>query len=634
MTLLSVWEPDALDGRDSEFKGVLGNDGAGRYAACWNRGWDRVQTCVGHDTNGPESSFYNVPVREGNFFVSDPVTFTIEGNPVTLISVGAPIVINGKRVGMVGASFSLDRFQSVVEEIAPFGGYGFLVSNTGTYVAHKKKKDRVGEDAVGYFEKELQPALRGAIASGNAYEVSRTSSVTGNRMYYRFSPVTISGVNTPWSMAVCIPEKAMYAEADRMAVVSAVALVCALLLISVIVFLVSRNITIRVARAVTALDELADGKAPEHLEVLSGDEVGHMITSVNRVSTMFHSLKKVLHDVGEGDLTVSMDKLSQRDEVGPAVNRMIEQLHGLADATRSAAVEMAAGTRQISDSGQALSQGATEQASSLEQISSSMAEIAAQTESNARAAGQANERIATGRQEVETGTEKMADMVQAMEDIGQASRDIARIIKVIDEIAFQTNLLALNAAVEAARAGQHGKGFAVVAEEVRNLAGRSAEAAHETEALISSAGVSVERGIGIVQEMDGALGKIVVSVRETAGLLEMITEASREQSSGIGQINIGLGQIDQVTQQNTAGVEETAAAARQLEERAAGLQRILDRFRLHGKPDSREPGKRDGVLPQPSQGDVEWGSPMAGSGSGGMVAADASIALGQGFEQY
>jgi methyl-accepting chemotaxis protein len=245
--------------------------------------------------------------------------------------------------------------------------------------------------------------------------------------------------------------------------------------------------------------------------------------------------------------------------------------------------QTASAAGQVSAASQSLAEGASEQASSLEETSASLEETASMTKRNAENARQANDFAKQAREAADKGVGDMQTMSAAMEAIKVSSNDIAKIIKTIDEIAFQTNILALNAAVEAARAGEAGMGFAVVADEVRNLAQRSAAAAKETADKIEGAITKTGQGVEISGKVAAALNDIVTKVRQVDELVTEVANASREQTEGITQINVAVGQMDKVTQSNAANAEESAAAAEELNAQAETMkQSVAELLQLVG----------------------------------------------------
>ncbi len=314
-----------------------------------------------------------------------------------------------------------------------------------------------------------------------------------------------------------------------------------------------------------------------------------MMTGINQVIEAIVApigeLKDKLQQVSKGDLTAYVDGNYAGDHalLKNALNNTLDSLNDILGQVNRIAEQVDSGAVQVSEAAQSLSQGATEQAAALEEITASMTEMASQTKQNAENATQASQLAITSKRSAESGNQQMEDMVRAMQAIESSSKDISKIIKFIDEIAFQTRVLGVNAAVEAARAGVHGKGFAVVAEEVRNLATRSANAAKETTDLIEQSILKVAQGTEIAGKTAVALNEIVISIGKVNDLVAEIAAASNEQAQGIAQANKALNQMDQVTQQNTANAEESAAASQELSSQAGNLRRMLGRFILHKK---------------------------------------------------
>jgi methyl-accepting chemotaxis protein len=296
---------------------------------------------------------------------------------------------------------------------------------------------------------------------------------------------------------------------------------------------------------------------------------------------VLQTLAAGLNRVANGDLTVSLDQLSGayaqiRDDFNAAIGRLRETIQSIAQVGR----EVTSATGEISSSTTDLSQRTEEQAASLEETSASMEQIAATVKKNAENAQAANSSAANTQVVADRGGQVVAQAVDAMAKIEESSRKISDIIGVIDEIARQTNLLALNAAVEAARAGEAGRGFAVVASEVRSLAQRSSQAAKDIKGLIMNSNSQVKDGVDLVNRAGTALNEIVESIKSVAAIVSEIANASAEQASGIEQVNKALTQMDEVTQQNSALVEENAATAKTLEHQAHAMDERVAFFKL------------------------------------------------------
>jgi methyl-accepting chemotaxis protein len=298
-------------------------------------------------------------------------------------------------------------------------------------------------------------------------------------------------------------------------------------------------------------------------------------------SEVIGALATNLRRLSDGDLAANIDRPFQGAyaQIREDFNQTAAALREAIGAISAATSGLRGGSEEIASASDNLSRRTEQQAASLEETAAALDEVTATIKRSAEGARQASAAASSAKDEAERSGSVVREAVAAMGEIEESSGKISQIIGVIDEIAFQTNLLALNAGVEAARAGEAGRGFAVVAQEVRALAQRSADAAKEIKALISSSTAHVDRGVRLVGDTGQALEGIVGKVAEIDGLISEIALSSQEQATGLNQVNSAVNQMDQVTQQNAAMVEEVTAAATSLKVEAAELARLVSRFR-------------------------------------------------------
>jgi len=368
---------------------------------------------------------------------------------------------------------------------------------------------------------------------------------------------------------------------------AAIVLVSVLIALSV-AFLVYRSINGPLFQAIQVFHKIQNGDLSSRIEVTGSDEPSQLLKSLQDMQGSLEAIDDVaqmMEAMSNGDLKSRITKQynGKFEELKDDANKLADTFVGVVGNIQETTSAVKVAANEISEGNKNLSNRTESQAASLEQTAASMEEITSTIKQNTENARQADQLSAVARETAVEGGKVVSRAIEAMSTINASSAKIADIISVIDEIAFQTNLLALNASVEAARAGEQGRGFAVVAGEVRNLAGRSATAAKEIKELIEDSVGKVEEGSELVNHSGETLKEIVESVTKVSNIVSEITAASEEQSLGIEEMNRAITQIDEVTQQNTALVEEVAAASEATGDQASDLENQIMFFDLgHG----------------------------------------------------
>ncbi len=469
----------------------------------------------------------------GGPVLSQPFTSASSGKLV--VTFADPVGEKGAITAVVGGNVNIDTLIKDVSEVKPTpSSYAVLVDTSGLVIAHPDAK---------FILKSITDFDNG-LSAPKLQQIEATHRLADQRIAGRDTLLEIEKIEgTDWLLVIVLDKSEATATLSAMLTSS---LVSAIVAIAVAIVILTVGISAALGRLTLVRDALED------------------IAS------------------GEGDLTrrLASDGRDELAQIAGAFNRFVDKIEAVLIDIRATSDSVRVSSAEIATGNADLSARTESQASSLEETASSMEQLTSTVKQNADNARQANQLALSASGVASKGGEMVSQVVNTMGSIKESSNKISDIIGVIDGIAFQTNILALNAAVEAARAGEQGRGFAVVAAEVRNLAQRSAGAAKEIKALIVNSVEKVDAGGKQVDEAGSTMGEIVQSIQRVADIMSEITAASVEQSAGIDEIGKAVTLLDETTQQNSALVEESAAAAESLKEMAARLAEAVAGFRL------------------------------------------------------
>lgn len=354
--------------------------------------------------------------------------------------------------------------------------------------------------------------------------------------------------------------------------------------------IISRKIAAALQNAISEMQQafslLKAGRFDVQVNYSANTEIGQLCETINETTQALHQniagIANTLDLMASGKINITSDREYAGDfqRIHQSIRQLSNVLVDNVTQISRTSQEVNSSADQVASASQSLAQGATEQASSIQELSATIADVSEQVQHNAADASDANSTSTTAQEKTQDAAQKMEHMLGAMADITDASQQIKNIIKTIDDIARQTNILALNAAVEAARAGAAGKGFAVVAEEVRNLAGKSAEAAKNTTGLIENSIHAVEKGKNIVDETARTMQEVLTATQKSSEIVSRIADASETQATSISEISLGVDQISSVVQTNSATAEQSAASSQEMADHAASLQQLVKYYSL------------------------------------------------------
>ncbi len=551
-------------------------------------GADGISIFDGNDYSDRE---YVRQAMQGNVYVSEPLISKITGE--FSIMVAAPLYSGGNYgKSIVGVVYFVPKetFLNDIVSAIQIGenSRAYMINKSGETIAD------VTMDTITVQNIEAEAQSDETLKELGAIHVKMRQGENGfgsytsgeRKMFAAYAPVP--GTDG-WSLAVTAPQINYLASTRDAMVINIVVIVVSILLSVIVAMALAIHIGKPMKACVNRMKLLVEGDLDTPMpKTANKDETGMLVRStemlVEGLRTVIKDISYLLNEMANQNLDVHTAHeevyVGSFQDILHSMRNMRIELSGAMRQVNSSAEEVANASSQLSSSAQTLSQGTTEQASSVQELAARIKIISEEVRSTADGASDVRSQTRQTGKEVLLCNQKMQNLVEAMERIQTSSEEIEKILKTIDDIAFQTNILALNAAVEAARAGSAGKGFAVVAQEVRDLAGKSAQAAQNTSELIAHSTDAVHIGTEIAQSTADVLLGIVNSIQSVVDAIDHIAVISNEQSESVEQVSEGIGQISVVVQSNSATAEEGAAASEQLSAEAACLKELVGQFTL------------------------------------------------------
>jgi len=560
----SCWEPNAFDGRDSEFADTEGHDATGRFIPYWYRQGGEIlfEPLEGYDNTG-ENDYYLIPMRTGRETILEPYYEDQLGDQKKLItSLVIPVESKGKRAGVVGVDVAMDNIHEITNRLQLYDtGFGRLISHGGIVASHKDPR-RIGEQAGELTQQGGENILKRIQAGESWFEEAWSESLQKTTLK-AFAPVRIGNTGTPWSFGAVILENEVMASSQRILFITILIAGIGILLIVAAVWLIARWIVKPLRKVLELAARAQDGDlmiGREDFGIRSHDELGAMADGLaemirSQAETILR-IRKVAEDVSA--TAEALASLSEETNASiEEVRSNLDQASDLSESNSASIEETTAGVQEVAGSAQTMAKAANEGASAGEKAGKTAAASVEKVNSVVRDLGFVGE--------------KSKESIEAISRLAAAVKDIAGFVGIISSIADQTNLLALNAAIEAARAGDAGRGFAVVADEVRKLAEDSNKAAAQVSKLIGTLENNTKGAIGITEEA-GKIMKETVSRAEEAG--RELQVALKE----IGRVIDAIGSIASTSEEQAASSQEMASAMDQITQgtmKIAGLIRNI-----------------------------------------------------------
>ncbi len=551
LSVWMVWEPNAMDGRDSDFANTPGYDSTGRYARFASRNGNGIS--VSGLSGYEEKDYYRLPKSQRTDTVIEPFFGTVNNKKTLMTSLCVPMRHKGKIIGVAGISMALETIQEQFSKIKILEtGYITVLSNTGIIVTHPES-GLLGKPA--FQAAPWLKAFMGNITSGNSFFTKNQSAALGEEVGRFGEPVWVGETNTPWTVMVNIPVSEALKKANNIKNVSIGIGTGAILILMAIIYVIVNSITGPIKEGVSFAEAMATGDFSHTLEVRQNDEVGKLGKSLNHMTS---NIGGMIKEISSGVETLSSSS-TDLASVSEQMTQGADQASKKAETVAAASEEMSASMTSIAVAMEQASTNVSMVAAASEEMTSTINEVARNTES--------------ARSIADTAVSQAKLAHTKISELGTAAQEIGKVTETISDISDQTNLLALNATIEAARAGEAGKGFAVVATEIKELARLTSEATNDIRNQIggiqqaTSVSVeSIEEITKIIDDISEIVSTTATAIEEQAATTQEISQNVSQASQGLTEINTNVAQSSKVAEEITSDISEVHSQAMEMTE--------------------------------------------------------------------
>jgi methyl-accepting chemotaxis protein len=586
LAVWSLWEPNAIDGADDRYVNNqrLGSDSRGIFTPLiYRENGDAVLTDPAPNASEAyEEAFYSGAKKNLREYVTEPYYYPVDGKDVMMISLVAPIIRDGRFLGVVGLDILPDRLQQELGELKLYeSGFGRLISHDGMVVTHPYP-ERIGRTAPEW--ENLVPELVEVMRTGTVKTFESVSLATGEMSVKAFVPVRIGKSVTPWYFGTVVPPSEVYASTRQVVRTYLFSTIAGLVLILLVIWLLVRSFLRPLKRAAQALADVAQGEGDltNLLAVNSIDEIGqlsgHFNTFITSLSRIITGIKRSLETLKRSGHELS----ANMEQTGSAVY----EINANIDSVKQQIINQSAGVTEISSTIEEISRNIESlnalidrQGSSLEGSSSSIEEMVANIQSVSRNVESNLSQVQELQSESEKGYGQLVDVTRVIQEVARQSDGLLDANKVIQNISARTNLLAMNAAIEAAHAGNAGRGFAVVADEIRKLAETSGAQSKNITQVLKSLKSLIDSVVNEVMEAGRSFETVRLSVHDVTRRQEEIRSSMEEQSSGSEQVLASLEDLRNISHEVQSGSGEMATGSRAILEEMQHLMSITQEVR-------------------------------------------------------